>query len=82
MLAQATTILIHQRLVADIDEYTGRVDLVVLPPPCPLHVSPLDFGRAAELIARAHRDAAAWLDRDGGRRDHPATAIALHDSGH
>jgi NTE family protein len=77
-IGQAATILIAQRLVADVRTYAGQVDLVVLPPPCPMTVSPLDFGHAAELIARARADTARWLDRDGGRRADPAASIALH----
>jgi NTE family protein len=77
-LAHAVTLLLQQRLVADLDRYAGQVDLVVLPAPCPLRVSALDFGHAAELIDRAHADATRWLDRDGGRRADPAAAVGLH----
>jgi NTE family protein len=78
-LAHAVTLLIQQRLVTDLARYAGQVDLVVLPPPCPIRVSALDFGHAAELIARARADAEDWLDRDGGRRPDPAGAIDLHE---
>jgi NTE family protein len=78
-LAHALTLLIQQRLLADLDAYVGQVDLVVLPPPCPIRVSALDFGHAAELIARARADALAWLDHDEGRRADPAGAIGLHE---
>lgn len=78
MLAQATTVLIHQRTLADIAAYAGQVELIVLPPPCPLGVSPLDFGRAAELIVRSRRDALTWLDQDGGRRADPVATVGLH----
>jgi hypothetical protein len=33
-----------------------RARLIVLPPPCPLGVQPIDFGRARELIERALGD--------------------------
>ena len=76
--AQALTVLTQQRLIADLALYADRVDLVVVPPPCPLDVPALDFGHAPELIRRAHETAVAWLARDGGRRTDPAASIALH----
>ena len=70
MLVHATTLLVQQRLVREIDDLRDRIeaDLVVLPPPCPLDVNPVDFSRADELIERARSDAAALLDGAGGGR--------------
>lgn len=76
--AQAVTVLTHQRLVVDVAVYADQVDLVVLPPPCPLAVAPMDFRRAGELIGRARSTAADALALDGGRREHPAEQIAIH----
>jgi NTE family protein len=42
--AHALAILTHQRLLADVELYAGQLDLVVLPPPCPLAVSPMNYG--------------------------------------
>jgi len=56
----------------------GDVDLVVLPPPCPLDVSVLNFGRAGELIRSAYATARAALGADGGRRQHPEQEISMH----
>lgn len=72
------SLLVHKRLVREIDQYAGRTELVVLPPPCPLAVDPRDFSRAGELIDRAYRDAVAALAVDGGRRSAPSTMIAMH----
>ncbi|HEY3527810.1 MAG TPA: patatin-like phospholipase family protein [Nocardioides sp.] len=75
----ALTLLTHQRLAADVAFYADRVDLIVLPTPCPLHVSPIDFGRARELT-RVGRDLARqWLTQEGGRRPHPERYLGLHD---
>jgi NTE family protein len=74
----ALTLLTHQRLAADVTSYADRVDLVVLPTPCPLRVSPVDFGQARELIRSAHVEALRWLSRDGGRRPRPERHLALH----
>lgn len=76
--AQALTLLIHQRLVADVARYSPQCDLVVLPPPCPLTVAPTDFGRSADLVAAAHRHAVKALSVDGGRRERPDRLIAMH----
>jgi NTE family protein len=76
--AHAVAILTHQRLLADIALYADAVDLVVLPPPCPLRVSVLNFGRAADLMREAHATARAALAVHHGRREHPERTIAMH----
>lgn len=65
MLVHATTLLVQQRLVRGSADLHDAIDaeLVVLPPPCPLDVNPIDFGRADELVERARADAGALLDR-------------------
>jgi NTE family protein len=65
---QALSLLTHRRLVEDIERHRGDVKLIVLPPPCPLTVTPFDFSRADELIARALDDARAFLDGGGEQR--------------
>jgi NTE family protein len=66
ILLQAMNLLIQQRLVIEIDHMSDRVPVVVLPPPCPLDVQPIDFSRAAMLIERARDDGRAFLDELGG----------------
>jgi hypothetical protein len=39
----------------------GRPDVVVVPAPCPVHVSPIDFGHTRELIDRAEVAAGDFL---------------------
>lgn len=57
----ALTLAINQRLAADIARLEGVVDLRVVPPLCPVHVSPIDFSQASSLIASAHRATVDWL---------------------
>ena len=67
MLLHAMTILIQQRLHVEIGLYRDRARLVVLPPPCPQTVQPIDFSHAGELIERTLTESRAyldWLDRD------------------
>lgn len=35
----------------------------VVPPLCPIAISPSDFGHGAELIARARESTERWLDQ-------------------
>ena len=74
----ALTLLIEQRLVSDVASFHDRVELIVLPPLCPLAVSSLDFRHAGTLIDRARTAAHRWLDAGGHRRAHPERFVALH----
>jgi NTE family protein len=59
---QAISLLVQQRLIADVRELQDRVDLRVIPPLCPLDVSPADFSHARSLIEGSRERAASWLD--------------------
>ena len=52
---QALTLLTQQQLIGEVARYTGPAKLKVLPPLCPLTVSPADFSHADELITRSKR---------------------------
>ena len=53
MALHALSLLTQRRLIDDIESHEDRAKLVVLPPPCPLSVQPIDFSHAGELIERA-----------------------------
>lgn len=72
----ALSLLMHRRLIADIELHRSHAKLVVLPPPCPLSVAPIDFGHAPELIERSAEDARDFLD-DGGR-ERPPIRMSMH----
>jgi NTE family protein len=76
----ALTLLLHKQLAVDVERYESAIELRVLPPLCPLTVSPIDFSHSAELIDRAYQAAVLWLDED-----HPPVGQArymdLHDHG-
>jgi len=76
MALHALSLLTHRRLIEDIERHRGDVELVVLPPPCPLAVTPFDFSHADELIARACADARAFLD--GGGEQQPPIRMHMH----
>lgn len=83
MVLHAFTVAIQRRLIADVnalqDEDQNAVELLVLPPPCPVSVSPVDFGHSAELIGVARASARAWLDSP--RPEDQAALLALHEHG-
>ena len=74
----ALTLLIEQRLMLDVAAYHDQVDLIVLPPLCPLTTSATDFGHAASLIDRARSATTRWLDDGNHRLPHPERFLALH----
>jgi NTE family protein len=76
MALHAISLLTHRRLVEDIERHRDDVDLVVLPPPCPLRVMPVDFGHADELIGRALHDARTFLDTTAAATA-PAAAVSV-----
>ena len=60
----ALNILIACQLTDAIRRYRSVVEIVVVPPLCPLGVSPYDFKSVGALIDRAQRSTEDWL-RDG-----------------
>ena len=76
MALHAISLLTQHRLIDDIERHRADADLIVLPPPCPLSVTPVEFGRAAELIERAHADVGEFLDSGGA--DRPAIRMTMH----
>jgi NTE family protein len=65
----AISLLTQRRLIDDIDRHQDAARLIVLPPPCPLGIQPIDFGHADEFIGRALSDAREFLD--GGQQRPP-----------
>ena len=57
MLMHATGLMVSQRFAAEAASVPERIDVVVLPPPCPIDVQPMDFGHARRLMDRAEDDA-------------------------
>jgi NTE family protein len=78
MALHAISLLTHRRLVDDIERHRDDAHLIVLPPPCPLGVQPIDFGHASELIDCGLRDAREFLDSGGEVRTRAAGTQTLH----
>jgi NTE family protein len=75
----AISLLTQRRLIADVEEHCKNAHLVVLPPPCPLRIQPIDFNHADELIAQALADARTFLDSGG--QDRPPIRMRVHRHG-
>jgi len=76
---QGFNILTVGKLVATIREYRTNVPIDVVPPLCPLDVSPVDFSRTDELIDRAERSTAHWLTHGDELVDGVPHGLPVHD---
>jgi NTE family protein len=76
MALHAISLLTHHRLIDDIERHRADAHLIVLPPPRPLSIQPIDFDHADELIGRALDDAREFID-DGGE-ERPAIHMHMH----
>jgi NTE family protein len=59
--AHALNLLILSKLIGCIQFYSRQCDIRVVPPLCPLHVSPLDFSQTGHLIDTAEQQTRDWL---------------------
>jgi len=74
----ALNLLIARQLVRDLEELSGKVDVITVPPLCPISVSPYDFSRAGELIGRASESTRRWLKSGGLSRQRIPGALRPH----
>jgi NTE family protein len=64
----ALSLLVARQLVVDLERCADRAQIVVVPPLCPLEVSPYDYAHGAALIERAAASTRAWIERGGLHR--------------
>jgi NTE family protein len=76
MALHALSLLTHSRLISDIELHRGSAKLIVLPPPCPLSVTPVDFSHASELIERSLKGTREFIDGGGALR--PPIQMRMH----
>jgi NTE family protein len=79
---QALTVLIGRGLASDIERYHGTCMLHVVPPLCPLDVTPTDFSQANALIERAYDSTVAWLNSDAVNTSPLVQAHAVRPHAH
>ena len=68
MALHAISLLTHRRLIDDIERHRDDAELIVMPPPCPLDIQPIDFDHADELMDVALLDGREFLDSGGETR--------------
>lgn len=73
----ALSLLLHRQLLGHVSGYTGAAQLHIIPPLCPLSISPADFSQTAALVARARRSTRHWLET-GRRPEGDASVLSLH----
>ncbi len=71
--------MIAHQLVADLERYGRQVEIVTVPPLCPLAASPYDFSRAGELIEAAAAQTRRWLERGGLAKHRIPGALRAHE---
>jgi NTE family protein len=74
----ALNLLIARQLVRDLERFSSAVEIVVLPPLCPLETSPFDFSITGKLIDRATDATTRWLDRNGLQAGNVPGALRPH----
>jgi NTE family protein len=79
MLLHSMSLLVMRRLLVEIDLLKDRCELVVLPPPCPLGVSPMDFGHSEELVRLGYVGAARHLAQADRGEVQPALPMGIDD---
>jgi NTE family protein len=76
MALHAVAVGLQQRLIAEVAALQHSLTLHVVPPLCPVSVSPTDFSHAAELIDAARESTRRWLDRP--RAADQGSVLGLH----
>ena len=75
----ALNMVIAHQLVQDLELVADRVQVLTVPPLCPLTESAYDFSRAHELIERARKNTWQWLEDDGLHRPGIPGALRPHE---
>lgn len=78
LMLHAITLLTARQLVSDLEQYCGQVEIVTVPPLCPLDVSPYDFSRGGQLIERAAAQTRRWLEQGGMAKHRIPGALRPH----
>ena len=58
----AIGLLVQQRLLLETKHRDYPVPVHLIPPPCPITVTPIDFSHSERLIDQAHRGTGQWLE--------------------
>jgi NTE family protein len=75
MAMHSVALLVQQRLVLETSRRSYPVPVHLIPPPCPISVTPIDFSQTNQLIERAHAGTRQWL---ANGKPHAMPLIAPH----
>jgi NTE family protein len=78
----ALNLLVMRQLLSDIERFSDRAELVVVPPLCPVTVSAYDFSQTADLIRRAEATTRLWLRKKGLEREGAPEELLPHEHEH
>ncbi|GAB3625932.1 patatin [Pandoraea terrae] len=74
----ALSLLVARQLVIDLERWADQVHIAVVPPLCPLDVSPYDYRQCGTLIDRAAEATRAWLAAGGAAQRGIPGALRPH----
>jgi NTE family protein len=77
----ALNLLVMRQLVSDIERFSGVVEVVTVPPLCPLATTTYDFSHSADLMHRAEASTRLWLHTDGLHHFGAPATLLPHDHG-
>jgi NTE family protein len=63
MAVHALTLVLNQKLIESLESCSENARVKVVPPLCPVTISPIDFAHASELIGRARESTTRWLSQ-------------------
>jgi NTE family protein len=78
----ALNLLVMRQLLSDIERFSDRAEIVVVPPLCPVSVSAYDFSQTADLIHRAEATTRLWLKKKGLDGEGAPEELLPHDHEH
>jgi NTE family protein len=78
LLLHALNVLIMRQLVDDTERFKDTAELIVIPPLCPLTITPYDFSQTADLIRRAEASTRLWLKKHGMQQTGSPPALRPH----
>jgi NTE family protein len=78
----ALNLLVMRQLLSDIERFSDRAEIVIVPPLCPVAVSAYDFSQTADLIHRAEATTRLWLKKKGMDREGAPEELLPHEHEH
>lgn len=78
MALHALNLVIARQLAQDLEQFSGKVQLAVVPSLCPQKTHPLDFQRSGELIDRGYLVTSQWLASGGLEQPPMIKALLPH----